>query len=186
MRRSPAAAILLAAGIAAAQADPVIAKIEKQLPPGWSLLATDTEVVIRHDRPTYVKGRSEGPLLTLELRYKLEPKWSAQQVADARAKNDKIDAELRATRGKLRIEAIKVVAGKPQPKDADERGRLAAYEKAEARTRHVRLPRCAIGAASLFDSDDTYSALALDIDPPEAKAEAKQVIAIVDRECPSS
>jgi hypothetical protein len=175
MKRSVVVASMLAGGIAAAQTDAVIARIEKQIPPGWTLLATDAEVVIRHDRPCYVKGRAEGPLITLELRYRLEPKWSAQQLADARAKNDKLDAELRAARKKVAALA-----------DAHARDAETAKLDAQERLRRVRLPRCTLGVVSLFDSDDTYAQLALDLDPPEAKTEARRVIAVVDQECPTS
>ncbi len=175
MKRSAVVAGVLAGGIAAAQTDPVLARIEKQLPPGWTMLTTGSEVVLRHDRPCYAKDRAEGPLVTLELRYRLEPKWSAQQLADARAKNAKLDAELRAAREKAAALA-----------DARARDAETARLDAQARQRRVRLPRCTLGVVALFDSDETYAQLALDLDPPEVKTEARRVIALVDQECPTS
>ncbi|HEY0987012.1 MAG TPA: hypothetical protein VGD80_08170, partial [Kofleriaceae bacterium] len=48
--------IALVAGVASAHADPAFDRLEAALPPGWSLLATGSELVIRHDRPCYVTG----------------------------------------------------------------------------------------------------------------------------------
>ena len=181
MKRSIVAATVLAAGIAHAQTDPAVARLEAGLPPGWTLLATETELVIRHDRPCYATG---GALVTLELRYRLEPRWDAKQLAAARATNDKIAAELVALRARYKIDAIHRVKGRPQPKDADERARQGAFDKGEAAAgaRRVKLPRCAFGDASLFD-DDAYRQLTLELDPPGAIAEATKVVALVKQAC---
>jgi hypothetical protein len=194
-------ASLALAGVAAAQNDPSLARLERQLPAGWTTLATETELVFRHDRPCYVTGAYHenaaphdrsvpapaggGPLVTLELRYRLEPKWNAKQLADARAANEKIGAELRELAAKYNIDAIHKSKGRPLPMNDDERQRLAGYTKASdaANARAVALPRCTLGAWSVFDSAETYGQLRLELDPPEAIREAHQVIALLDQAC---
>jgi hypothetical protein len=190
---------LLVGGIAYGQTDPAIVKLEKSLPAGWSLLATDTELVIRHDKPCYAIERQEnappnaapmggGPLVTIELRYRLEPKWSDKQLAAARGANDKVAAELRALAKQYRIDDIHKSKGRPLPSTDDERTRLDAYTKAEAqsRARTTRLPLCTIGESSLLVGDDTYRQLSMKIDPPEAMREAFQIVELVKRQCGAS
>src|SRR5262249_6192344 len=80
------AAVVGAGG--SARGGPAAAKTarERALPRGWSLLVTDSELVIRHDRACFlVDGSEGGHLINLELRYRLEPKWTARQLADAKA-----------------------------------------------------------------------------------------------------
>jgi hypothetical protein len=201
MKRSLVIAVLVAARGAGAQPDPSVARLEHDLPAGWTLLATDTELVFRHDRPCYVTGMQHenpppheakaaapaggGPLVTLELRYRLEPKWNAKQLADARIANDKVGSEVRALRAKYKVDTIHTSKGRPLPMNDDERSRLAAYTKAEdaTRARLVRLPRCTMGAWSVFDSEETYRQLDLELDPPDAKREAQHVISLLDQVC---
>src|SRR5258708_39306320 len=85
VKRAICAIVVLA--VARADAEPAIPALERALPRGWSLLATDTELVIRHDKPVYATANAAAPLVTLELRYHLEPHWTAKQLADARATN---------------------------------------------------------------------------------------------------
>ena len=194
------AALVVLAGVAHAEVDPALARLEQSLPAGWTMLATDTELVIRHDRPCYVEGEhlpnepagspptgvvGGGPMITLELRYRLEPKGSAQQLADARATNDKVAAELRGLRAQYKLDKIHTSKGQPLPRYADERSRLDAYTKAEAkaRARLVRLPLCTLGASSVIDGDDTYAQLRLTVDPPEAMAEAHRIVELVKKQC---
>jgi hypothetical protein len=192
---------LLVAGGASAQPDASLAQLEHQLPAGWSMLATDTELVLRHDRPCYVRSvyhengpateravpvaPGGGPMITLELRYRLEPKWTPQQLAAARAANDKVGSELRSLRAKYKVDTIHTSKGRPLPMNDDERTRLDAYTKAEepVRARIVALPRCTIGTFSVFDSEDTYRQMKLELDPPEAAREAQQVITLLDKVC---
>src|SRR4051812_1063028 len=104
-------AILLLGGVAAAQSDAFDA-LQKSVPRGWTVLQTEHELVIRHDRPCYVTGKAnpcsdaDGPLVTLELRFHLEPRWTQQQLDDAKLANDKVAAELKTAREKYRIDAI--------------------------------------------------------------------------------
>jgi hypothetical protein len=65
--------------------------------------------------------------------------------------------------------------GRPLPASPDERPRLDAYESEQARVtaRMVKLPRCDLGNASLFDGDDTYAQLRLEVDPPEVLTQAR-------------
>lgn len=183
MRISIVLAAVLAGGLAAADTDPAIAQLEKALPAGWTLMATDNELVLRHDRPCYVtddKASSAGPLITLELRYRLQPVWTTKQIADARATNDKIDAQLRELRKKLAIDAIK----NGQTPTTAEHARLDTYAKGEAAAagKRVKLPRCTLGRFSLFD-DEAYRQLSLPIDPPSAVTEAHAVSALVVKAC---
>lgn len=176
------AVIVALAGSSFAEGDPALAKLEQSLPAGWSLLATDTELVIRHDRPCYVESGDAPPMITLELRYRLEPKWSDKQLAEARAANDKVAKELRGLRAQYQIDKIHDVKA---PRDADERKRLDAYAKGETelRARIVKLPLCALGASSVFDGDDTYAQLKLVVDPPDAMREAHHVVELVKKQC---
>jgi hypothetical protein len=200
---------LVAASTAAA--DPALDQLEHALPAGWSLLATGSELVIRHDRPCYVLGTggtrpgappgaspgapateagaraaaAPGPVVTIELRYRLEPRWTAQQVTDARAANDRIDGELRTLASRYRIDAIRTSGGRRVPASADEQARLDAYEAARARlaARRVHLPRCTLGDASVFDGEDTYAQLALQVDPPEVMTQAHRIVELVKQHC---
>jgi hypothetical protein len=186
-RRSWIAAVLVAGGIAQAGPDAATTALEHALPRGWSLLVTDSELVIRHDRACFLAGDSTdaGHLINLELRYRLEPKWTAKQVADAKAENDKLTPEIAAARAKYQIDKIKVVSGKPAPASADERSRLAAFEKAEAavRVRMKPVPMCSLGESSVFDGDDTYAQLKLKVDPAAAMDQARSVVEIVKKHC---
>ena len=215
LRLAIAIGISLAAA-PAAEADPALDRLEGALPPGWSLLATGSELVLRHDRPCYVTGvhrenaapagaaggaggaeaasgardarsvaAGGGPLVTIELRYRLEPRWTAQQIAAARAANDQIAGELRTVASRYRIDAIHTSKGRPQPATADERARLDGYEAARSRlaARLVQLPRCTLGEASVFDGSDTYAQLTLQVDPPEVMTQAHQVVELMKQHC---
>ena len=173
--------------------------LEKALPAGWSLLVSGAELVIRHDRPCYVTGvhhenaradepvtpASGGPLVTLELRYRLEPRWSDKQIAAAKAKNDKLAGELRALAAKYHIDGIHQSKGRPLPATPDERARLEAYEAAEATVtaKRVALPRCTVGESSVFDGADTYAQLGLIVDPPEAMTQAFRIVELMKQHC---
>jgi len=194
----------------AGAADPALDELERALPVGWSLLATGSELVIRHDRPCYVlatggtrpgappgaspgaraseagaRAAATGPVVTIELRYRLEPRWTAQQVTSARAVNDRIDGELRTVASRYRIDAIRTSQGRRVPASADEQARLDAYEAARARlaARRVHLPRCTLGDASVFDGEDTYAQLALQVDPPEVMTQAHRIVELVKQHC---
>ena len=206
-------AIAAAAAAGAARGDPPgsaaagtsaraeIARLESALPAGWSLLATGSELVIRHDRPCYVTdvhhdhapagvARSVapaggGPLVTIELRYRLEPRWTAPQLAAARATNEGIAGQIRALAARYRIAAIRTAKGQPIPANADEQARLDAYEAARARlaARRVQVPHCTLGELSVFDGEDTYAQLALQVDPPEVMTQAHSIVALVNQRC---
>jgi hypothetical protein len=183
-RLSCLVAVLVATGIA--YAGPEMTALEHALPRGWSMLATDSELVIRHDRACFlVEPGDGGHLINLELRYRLEPKWTAKQLADAKAENDKLAAEIATARTKYHIDKIRAANGKPAPATADERTRVAAFEKAEAavRVRMTPVPLCSIGESSVFDGDDTYAQLKLKVDPPAAIDQAKSIVDIVKKHC---
>jgi hypothetical protein len=203
MKRAICAAALLSGAIARADSSPPLARLERALPRGWSLITTDTALVIRHDGPVYVVGEhlpnepagspptgvpAGGPLITLELRYRLEPKWSAKQLADARATNAKLGSQLRALAVRFRIDEMPSGKGRPLPHTDDESDRLAAYEAARAplEARLVKLPRCTFGASSLFDGPDTYAQLSLSVDPEQAMTEAYAVVELVKKQCGAS
>jgi len=188
MRKALIIAALAAYRIAHAGGDPALGKLEQALPAGWSLLATDTELVLRHDRPVYATGGSAGPLITVELRYRLEPVWTGKQLAEAKATNARVAAELKALRAKHRIDAIPRSKGDPQPRDADERARLAAFahEETSVAARMVPLPLCTLGTHSVFDGKDTYAQLGLEVDPADAMREAYRVADLVKQQCGAS
>ncbi len=192
-------AVLLLGGVAVAGNDTFDA-LQKAMPTGWSVLETEHELVIRHDRPCYVTGQhrdneppksagnpcaTDGPLVTLELRFHIEPHWTQKQLDDAKVANDKIATELKAARDKYRVDAIHHSKGRPLPANADERKRLAAYEQDEAqlKARTIRTPLCTFGESSLFDGDDTYAQLKLKVDPPEAMIEAYKIVDTLKRQC---
>jgi hypothetical protein len=157
------------------------------------------ELVIRHDRPCYVTGvRHEnaradepvklgagGPMVTIELRYRLEPRWTDQQVAAARATNEQLGGELRALAARYNLDGIHHSKGRPLPATPEERARLAAYEAAQARVaaRMVKLPRCSVGDTSVFDGADTYAQLSLIVDPPEVMTQASRIVALMKQHC---
>ena len=202
---SIAIGILSIAQAATAQPVPALAQLldqlEKALPPGWTLLASDAELVIRHDRPCYLTGTHHenapaaetktaeapggGPLVTIQLRYRLEPRWTAQQLAAARSTNDRLDGELHALAAKYHIDPIHKSKDRPLPANADERARLEAYEAARAQlaARLVKLPRCSLDDASVFDGDDTYAQLGLEVDPPEVMTQAHHIVELMKQHC---
>lgn len=173
--------------------------LENALPAGWSLLVSGAELVIRHDRPCYVTGvhhenaRADeraaptggGPMVTIVLRYRLEPRWTDQQVAAARATNDKLAGELRALAARYHVDAIHHSKGRPLPATPDERARLESYEAAAAPVvaKLVKLPRCSIGDTSVFDGPDTYAQLSLNVDPPEAMTQAFRIVELMKQQC---
>ena len=185
MRTAAIAFLLCLGGIARAGEDPAIVALEKALPRGWTVLATDTELVIRHDRACYVTAETHqaaGPLVTLELRYHLQPKWSAKQIADAKANNDKVTADIEKLRKQYKLEAMHA---KPT---TEEKTRLAAFTKGEAELKNklVKVPLCSLGDSSVFDGDDTYAQLKLKVDPPEAMQQAKDIVELVKKQCGAS
>ncbi|HET9622577.1 MAG TPA: hypothetical protein VFP84_14495 [Kofleriaceae bacterium] len=188
--------VVLAPALAAAQPapGPALDDLERALPPGWTMLATGSELVFRHDRPCYVTTAAHagkpapaggGPLVTFELRFRLEPRWTAAQITAAHQANDKVERELRALVGKYHVDQIHHVKGKPQPANPDEQARLAAYDSEHARIakRLVPVPRCALGDASLFAGEDTYAQLQLALDPPEVIPEAHRILALIEQRC---
>jgi len=202
-RTSVSIAIALAGALLAAPAaaDPAFDELERALPAGWTVLATGSELVIRHDRPCYLTGARHdhaplhegnaavaaggGPLVTIELRYRLEPRWTPQQLTAARAANDRIADELHTLAGRYRIDAIHTGKGRPLPGNADEQHRLDAYEAARTRlvARQVKLPRCTLGESSVFDGEATYAQLRLEVDPPEVMTQAHHIVELVQQHC---
>lgn len=156
--------ILLAiGGVARADRDPAFTELEHQLPSGWSMLRTENDLVLRHDGPVYRVGATAA-VVTLELRYHVQPQWTESQLASARGANERIAAELREQKAKLAP---------------------AAYEKAaaQAAARMVKLPLCTLGLSSLFDGDETYAQLSLKLDPPSAHTEAQRIADLVRHQC---
>jgi hypothetical protein len=186
MKRWAVFAIVLAGGSASADRDQALGRLEKALPAGWSLLATDSELVIRHDRPVYCSTHPNGPLVTLELRYKLEPKWTPERYAEAKAANDKIAVEIGQLEERYKIRAIRQRDGHPDPATKDERSRLRAFQKARgvAQSRSIQPPVCTLDHSVIVVRPDTYAQLQLAIDPAEAKAEALTIQELVTKSCP--
>ncbi len=165
MKRWIVSALVLAGGAALADKDEALGRLEKALPAGWSLLASDSELVIRHDRPVYCLANPDGPLVTLELRYRLDPKWTPEHLAEAKAANARIESELAAEKAKLSAKAY-------------------AAAEAMAKAREVRLPVCTLDRVSIVSRPDTYAQLAMDLDPKEAKAEGLKIEELVEKHCP--
>src|ERR1051325_11701886 len=71
------------------------------------------------------------------------------------------------------------------PANPDEQHRLDAYEAARARlaARQIKLPRCTLGEASVFDGDDTYAQLKLEVDPPEVMTQAHRIVELMHQHC---
>jgi hypothetical protein len=71
------------------------------------------------------------------------------------------------------------------PANADEQARLDAYEAVRARltARRVQLPRCTLGDASVFDGEDTYAQLGLQVEPPEVMTQAHHIVELVKQHC---
>jgi hypothetical protein len=186
---------------APAAADPAFDELERALPAGWSLLATGSELVLRHDLPCYLTGvhhdhaplhdgnaavaAGGGPLVTIELRYRLEPRWTVQQVTAARAANDRLDGELRTLAARYRIDAIHHSKGRPLPANPDEQHRVDAYEAARTRlaARQIKLPHCTLGDSSVFDGEATYAQLKLEVDPPEVMPQARHIVELMQQYC---
>jgi hypothetical protein len=169
-----------------------IAALERELPAGWSLLATDRELVLRHDHAVYAAASAGspaaddmGPLVSLELRYRHEPRWSMKQLAAARLTDAKLDAQQVAARLRYRIDAIPVVDGEPRPTTAADRARVAAWQRIETAItgKRIAIPVCALGDHSVFDGPGTYAELARPLDPASANREGHAVVELVKRHC---
>jgi hypothetical protein len=188
MRRTGLVVTVLALRVMTAHADgnPGFTGLEHALPNGWTMLATDTELVLRHDRPCFRTedhgsgAPRDGALVTLELRYRLEPRWTPAQHAEAKHANDAIAAELKALRERYKIDAIHPAKATPE-----EHARLDAYQKAatQVERKAIKEPMCALDTQSIFDGDETYAGLKQPVDPPEALKEARAVVELVKQHC---
>jgi hypothetical protein len=173
--------------------------VKRALPSGWQLSDAKGELVIARSQQVRIAGRHlenahytnvprvappDSPLRTLALKFKLEPRWTAKQHADAKAANDTVAATLATLRTKHKIDDIKTSKGRPLPATDDERQRLADYEAERSKVLALRieLPRCTIGGMSLFDTDNT-STLQLMVDPPIAMREAYAIVELLKRRC---
>ncbi len=194
------------AGLAGAGGDPAIASLSRALPSGWRLTVNPDSggrsLVIWHVAPVRIAGRhtenspytgnmpvmarDSSPVVTLALRYRVEPAWNPQQLADARAANAKIYAEIAVLRARYQIDLIATSKGRTLPRSPDEEHRLADYQREEALQigKLVQLPRCTLGTSSLFDSAETYGQLDLMVDPPGTMREAYAIVELVKRRCP--
>lgn len=180
---------MLAASAGAARADAALDRLEKALPPGWSLLATGSELVIRHDRPCYEVANHKGAgttttLVTVELRYRLEPRWSDDQRAAAKATNQRLTEQLQALSARYRVETSPHRKAH-KPATAEERQAFATYEaeRAKLTAREIALPRCSLGEVSVFDTDETYAQLKLALDPPDVVPQAHHIVALFKQHC---
>jgi len=197
--RSIALAVALLGVAGTAGADPAIDSLEHALPHGWSLLATDRELVIRYDHACYATtpratpaaappstpDQNAGPLVTLELRFQIEPRWPTARLAAARATNVQLAADVAAARTRYQIDALPIAHGAPRATTADERTRLAAYRQVEAlaASKQVALPTCGLGELSVFAGPQTYAALAHAVDPPHAMTEARTIAELIKQRC---
>lgn len=185
----------------APRAHPEVESLAKALPAGWHVTIGGGDLVIErsapvhrigmylenspHNTSSYVPASTTGPAITLALRYRIAPRWTANELVGARAANAKLYAELAALRARHRIDDIPTSKGRPLPATADDQRRLTAYEADHARIsrRLVRLPRCTLGDSSVFDSAETYGQLDLIVDPPSAMREAYAIVELVKRRC---
>ncbi|MBA2543568.1 MAG: hypothetical protein H0V17_28260 [Deltaproteobacteria bacterium] len=183
-----------------AVADPV-RDLQRSLPNGWRAIRSSGELVIRRDAPVRIAGKyypgsqhmSNAPVLAppvapktvLEMRYRLEPAWTAAKLDATRAANAKVYAELVALRARFRLDDIPTGKGTPLPRNVDEQQRITAHDAAYQITlaRLIQLPRCTLGGTALFDSSATYQQLDLMVDPPIAMREAYAIVELVKRRC---
>ncbi|HEU0034578.1 MAG TPA: hypothetical protein VFQ53_28335 [Kofleriaceae bacterium] len=181
--------------------DPAIRSLGAALPRGWSMTVRAGELVLKRDQQVRIAGHYQenapsqsniyvaagfsAPEIELALRYRIEPRWTERQIADARDANAKVYAELASLRARFQIDVIPTSKGRPLPSNPDEQQRLADFERAQAQAiaKLVALPRCTLGAFSLFDSRETYDQLSLVVDPPIAMRQAFAVVALVKRRC---
>jgi hypothetical protein len=193
------ACLALAGSASAEPALGTFEELQRALPAGWTLKHEGTLVISRtqmvriagrhHQNAHYsnipVVAPPNSAPITLELRFKLETRWTAKQLADAKAANAAVAASLASLRTKHRIDDIKTSKGRPLPSTPDEQQRLADYEAEAAKVRAlaVTLPRCTIGGMSLFDDDHTTLTLARLVDPPIAMREAYAIVELIKRRC---
>jgi len=177
-----------------------VAALRRSLPTGWTLAIENGDLVIRHATPVRVAGHHlvsahtgnipvlappDAPTITLELRYRLERRWTAAQLATARRANAQLQVRLRALRDRYRIDELGTIEGAPRPSSEDERRRLADYRRSfdRAVVQLVQLPRCTLGGLSVFDDEQTYRQLDTMVDPPAAMREAYAIVELVKRRC---
>lgn len=189
---------------------PPLDGLQRVVPAGWRVVVHPTALVIRRVAPVRIVAlddvqprNSKLPIAappgteatTFELRYRLEPAWSARKLAAARAANAAIDAAIAAARARYRLDAPPATAagsaGRARPalhrddragRD-DRAARQAAFDAEAARlaARRVEVPRCTIAGRSLFGTDER--ALDLIVDPPAAMREAYAIVALIARRC---
>ncbi len=199
--RSVALVLALFAGAAEADSRPAeVADLARALPKGWRIDYARNALVIRHVAPVRQSGvqywnahttnaamptSASDTAITLQLRYRTEARWSDAQLAAAHTTNAVIYGKLNALRERYKIDDIHTGKGLPLPATPDERKRLAEYDAEYARTLRslVQLPRCTLGALSLFDDETTYSQLSLVVDPPQVMREAFAIVELVKRRC---
>jgi hypothetical protein len=120
------------------------AALLKALPPGWVLQGTAGALTLRRSDPVRVVGTrlanpppsgaggiapaGPGASVTLELRFRAEPAWTATQRKDALAHNAIVTEQLRALAVRFKIDELPRGKGRPMPRTDDERARLAAYD----------------------------------------------------------
>ncbi|MEO8705405.1 MAG: hypothetical protein ABI867_35515 [Kofleriaceae bacterium] len=193
-------ALCLAAFPAISAPSSDIASLASALPAGWKLTTAQSSLVIEartpvrvpgtyltapHTTNIYVPGADSDPLITLALRYRTEPRWSANKLAAARAANAPVYATLASLRLRYRIDELAVRDGRSIATTPAEQQRLDDYEREHRRIamQLVRLPRCALDNLSLFDDPSTYKQLQLVVDPPIVMREAFAVVELFKRRC---
>lgn len=196
---------------AAPQVDARLSRVAAALPPGWTMAVDGGRLVFTRAGDIYVvsANRVNGPA-TMEteaaraarirrlgrrtvasLEYRLEPRWSRERWAQARATNDRVMRALSALPAKHDIQGLldKRLSSKgPQyvaRTDAD-RARLAAYdvEKDALEAACVVLPRYESARWSIFlvravgRDDDMHG-----VSPEAASRELLSVEALLQRCC---
>lgn len=202
MRFAVLAALLLVGAPARAGS---LADLTGALPAGWKAeLGRDTLTFVRL-RPVRITGRfldnaphfgnaptapvASSPTERLQLRYRIEPAWSAARIAEVKAANAKLYASLGPLRDRYGIDELRVAKGLPIPSTPDEERRLRDYQQASdaVLARVVALPRCTLDdrgrTLSVFDDATTYAQLDLMVSPEIAMREAYAVVELIKRRC---
>lgn len=183
------------------QNDAALEQVRAALPDGWTMTLEAERIVFQRKEPAWVlhenrinapvnretpgeraaRIRKHGKSTVCRVVYRIQPRWSAQQVADLRRKNAEIEEAIAALPKKHEIVHLRSERLSRKGEDVyvaktpDDEKRIAAWRKelGELRARQFAVPRFHSRRYSLFfDLADGREDDFTSVDPPSASEES--------------